>query len=84
LERRSWKLRRCGVRHRFLKRSQVSVCDVEDDEITVHIVNMAGASLPSTGGPGTTLLYLLGIVLTGLAGGGFVMKRRRRNRREAA
>ena len=36
-------------------------------------------ALPNTGGPGTNMLYLLGIMLTGLAGAGLVMKRRRRN-----
>ena len=47
--------------------------DVED---AVFIIpNEPGAALPSTGGPGTNMLYLLGITLIGLAGVGFVMKR---------
>ena len=41
--------------------------------------NTPGAALPSTGGPGTNMIYLFGIMLTGFAGFGFVMKRRRRN-----
>lgn len=45
----------------------------------VTVYNEPGAELPATGGPGTTLLYLLGIMLTGLAGAGLVMKRLRRN-----
>ena len=43
------------------------------------VENEPGAALPSTGGPGTNLIYLLGIMLTSLAGTGLVMKRRKRN-----
>jgi len=43
------------------------------------VINNPGVELPSTGGPGTNLIYILGIMLTGLAGAGLVMKRRRRN-----
>ena len=41
------------------------------------IGNTPGAALPNTGGPGTTLIYLLGILLTGFAGAGMVLKMRR-------
>ena len=44
----------------------------------ITITNTTGAALPNTGGPGTTGLYLLGIMLTGLAGAGLVMRKRRR------
>ena len=44
-----------------------------------RIANTPGVELPYTGGPGTNLIYILGIMLTGLAGAGLVMKRRRRN-----
>ena len=40
------------------------------------IMNTAGYELPSTGGPGTSLIYLLGIMLTGFAGTGLVMRKR--------
>jgi hypothetical protein len=43
---------------------------------TLKVTNTIGYELPSTGGPGTSLLYLLGILLTGLAGAGLMMKRR--------
>ena len=33
---------------------------------------------PATGGPGTTLIYLFGIMLTGFAGTALVMRRRRK------
>ena len=39
--------------------------------------NEPGAALPATGGPGTDMIYLLGFMLTGLAGAGLVMRRRR-------
>ena len=45
----------------------------------ITVKNEPGAALPNTGGPGTNLIYLFGIMLTGLAGTGLVMKRRRRN-----
>ena len=45
------------------------------DENNISVTNQKGAALPSTGGPGTNMLYLLGITLIGLAGAGFVMKR---------
>lgn len=45
---------------------------------SVKVGNEPGAALPNTGGPGTKLLYLLGILLTGLAGAGLMMKKWRR------
>lgn len=44
---------------------------------TVSVRNVAGVMLPSTGGPGTRLIYLLGIMLIGIAGAGLVMRRKR-------
>ena len=43
----------------------------------VTVLNNPGAALPATGGPGTTLFYLIGFLLTTLAGVGVVMKRRK-------
>lgn len=45
----------------------------------IEIWNNPGVELPSTGGPGTTLIYFLGITFTGIAGAGLVMKKRRRD-----
>jgi len=45
----------------------------------VTVKNYSGYALPSTGGPGTHLIYLLGIIFTSLSGTGLLMKRRRRN-----
>ena len=46
---------------------------------TITVGNTPGAALPNTGGPGTNLIYLLGLLLTSFAGTGILMKRRRRN-----
>ena len=39
--------------------------------------NIPGAELPSTGGPGTSMIYLFGILLIGIAGAGLVMRRKK-------
>lgn len=44
---------------------------------TLEFMNTAGASLPSTGGPGTSVIWLSGLVLAGLAGAGLLLERRR-------
>ena len=50
----------------------------DSEKVTeVTIKNFTGYALPSTGGPGTRLIYLLGSMLTTLAGIGLLMKRRR-------
>jgi len=43
-----------------------------------RISNNPGFELPSTGGPGTTAFYILGMILTCLAGTGLVMFRKRK------
>ena len=56
--------------------------ETDENNETVYVItirNVAGVELPSTGGLGTRLTYLFGIMLTGLASAGLVMKRRRRN-----
>ena len=47
--------------------------------VTFTVENTPGAALPSTGGPGTNLIYLIGLTFTAFAGAGLVMKKRRRN-----
>ena len=39
--------------------------------------NIPGAELPSTGGPGTSLIYLFGILLIGITGVSLVMRRKK-------
>lgn len=53
--------------------------DQTTGEWTIKITNQTGYELPSTGGPGTNLIYLIGIMLTGTAGAGLVMRKRRRD-----
>ena len=50
---------------------------VSYDDLTFTVENIPGAALPNTGGSGTTMIYLLGIMLTGLAGAGLVMRKRK-------
>ena len=52
--------------------------DTQSETMYYDIANNAGAELPSTGGPGTDLIYLFGIILTGIAGAGMITKRRRK------
>ena len=55
------------------------IYDQTQDGASYMIRNNAGVELPATGGPGTTALYLLGIMLTVFAGTGLVMRKRRRD-----
>ena len=50
--------------------------DSTGDVITVVVENAPGAALPNTGGPGSNLIYLLGIMLTGIAAAGVLLRRR--------
>ena len=50
----------------------------EDGSFTITVSNNPGVALPSTGGPGVNLIYLFGIMLTGVAGTGLVMWKRQR------
>ena len=43
-----------------------------------RIINGNGYELPSTGGPGTDRLYLLGGAMILFAGAGLILRRRRR------
>ena len=68
----------------WITASEIAVSEPEEGEETVYTVsirNTVGYALHSTGGPGTKLIYLLGIMLTVLAGAGYVIKSLRRNER---
>lgn len=56
----------------------ISNLDTTVNNIDLKITNIPGAALPNTGGPGTTLIYLLGIMLAGIAGAVLVMRKCRR------
>ena len=47
-----------------------------DGEFIIIVGNEPGAALPSTGGPGVGLLYLLGGVLTAFAGAGLLLRKK--------
>ena len=49
----------------------------DDLRYTFGVENNPGVALPSTGGPGTNLIYLIGIMLTGIAGAGLMMRKRK-------
>ena len=60
----------------------MEMIDEEEVPTGVYIIkvqNSAGIVLPSTGGPGTNMIYLIGIMLTGIGGAGLVMRKRRRD-----
>lgn len=48
------------------------------DPAGLEIGNTPGATLPNTGGPGTGLIYLFGVLLIGIAGAGLVMRRKKK------
>ena len=56
-----------------------SIVKVEDKEVAdrlVKVLNVTGTNLPSTGGMGTTVFYLVGTIL--VIGGGIVLVARKR------
>ena len=52
----------------------------DKDSLSTDVLNLAGATLPSTGGSGTTMLYIIGVIL--LAGAGILLVTRRRIKAE--
>ena len=65
----------------LMQGSRVEIKTVEDNTITnakteITVMNSTGFELPHTGGAGVNSIYLLGFTLIGLAGIGFLMKRR--------
>ena len=67
---------------------QISLKDTSIDDVStsdgtgsidkaIQVVNHPGAALPNTGGPGTRLFTILGILLLALSGAGAMMRKRR-------
>ena len=48
------------------------------EDASFTIPNTPGVALPSTGGPGTNILYLLGSLMLAFGSAGFVLRKRRR------
>ena len=49
---------------------------LKDDNTTIEVKNLHGAALPSTGGPGTRLFYLLGTIM--IAGAGLLLWKKKK------
>lgn len=63
----------------FDKTAYDGLVDLSDTNGFVFIIKKEpGAELPYTGGPGTTFIYLLGILFLGFAGTGMMMRKLRR------
>ena len=50
---------------------------ISQERTELMVMNSSGATLPNTGGPGNKLIYLLGVMLTGIAGATLMMRRSR-------
>ena len=57
--------------------SEMVVVENAESSHTVTVGNEPGVALPSTGGPGTNILYLLGSLMLAFSGAGLVMRKRR-------
>ena len=57
-----------------------AVNDVEQSSVSVQVANNKGSTLPSTGGIGTTLFYVIGSVLMAVAAVLLVTKKRMNNK----
>ena len=65
-----------GGYNKLAERQAVTVTTGQTTAVTVTVINNAGTELPSTGGMGTTVFYILGAVL--VIGAGVVLAARRR------
>ena len=52
---------------------------LDSDGVTITIDNTPGAALPKTGGPGSTLIYFIGIMLVTISGALLAVRRMRTN-----
>ena len=62
----------------YYKDKQYFVQGQPDNTWQIRVWNNSGVSLPSTGGSGTNLICLFGVMLTSIAGIGLVMGERQR------
>ena len=66
--------------NKLAARQEVEVIRGATAAVQITVVNNAGAQLPSTGGSGTTMIYIIGVIL--LAGAGILLVTRRRMKAE--
>ena len=62
------------------KYADVFMVDADHPEMgwKITVINTLGYAMPSTGGPGTRYYSVLGVLLTALAAGFFLLRRKRR------
>ena len=65
-----------GSRQKDDDGNDIKIASVEDNMFELEVVNQSGAQLPSTGGIGTTIFYVLGGILVVGAGIMLVVKKR--------
>lgn len=58
--------------------TQKATVDKDAGSLTTNVVNQKGSTLPSTGGMGTTILYVAGAAIVVAAGIGLAMRRNKR------
>ncbi len=76
-------VRETGMVEAMYGSSSLRVTKVTENDIEIYqimVLNSSGVELPSTGGPGTTIIYILGAILVMLSAAGLVAVRRRRIR----
>ena len=54
--------------------------DFDTGTYTLKVTNTAGTELPASGGPGTALFYILGLILLAVSGSALVIRRRMQHR----
>jgi LPXTG-motif cell wall-anchored protein len=68
-----------GVTGAIPEMEMIDEAEVPTGVYIIKVQNSAGIVLPSTGGPGTNMIYLIGIMLTDIGGAGLVVRKRRRD-----
>ena len=63
---------------KMLVGAEFAIKDSDGNIVKTLVTNDAGVSLPATGGPGTSLIYIIGLTLTGIAGTVLLMRRLKR------
>lgn len=68
-----------GVTGAIPEMEMIDEAEVPTGVYIIKVQNSAGIVLPSIGGPGTNMIYLIGIMLTDIGGAGLVVRKRRRD-----
>jgi len=57
--------------------TRIQTGTITNEKAELMVMNSAGAALPHTGGPGTALIYILGMALTVFGGAGLLIKKQK-------